>query len=403
MKPPVNMIFRFLLILLSIFQLFPVASQSDSILQELINYPPLKSELISRGRRALMDHLLADNLQKTEKLKDYLMESVSNTEYMAFYPAEYWLISFWTADYADILAVTIDFNEIDLRNSILPPSDPLTDKLIEKSLANQSALKFKLQHTASVDPEQKEFLGLLLDYLLSKDTNDAQELINNQADNFLQAYPTTRYESFVRKYVRFRYRPSRWAFAFDFGLGHAYFTQELHRHFRSSLPISLGIDVQYKKFITQLRILTMTSRLRTDILWNNITWPARSKVNTMTTEISAGYALVEQQRFRIFPLAGISWTGIYPLQEEIKKNPELENVEMKMTFGYTFGLNAEVRLGHALIPLVSRGPEERYRLLRLRYAFFIPHFYQKYNAYNGSLHAITLSYGLFGRSMKRDY
>lgn len=135
MKPPVNMIFRFLLILLSIFQLFPVASQSDSILQELINYPPLKSELISRGRRALMDHLLADNLQKTEKLKDYLMESVSNTEYMAFYPAEYWLISFWTADYADILAVTIDYNKIDLRNSILPPSDPLTDKLIEKSLA----------------------------------------------------------------------------------------------------------------------------------------------------------------------------------------------------------------------------------------------------------------------------
>ncbi|MCL2502271.1 MAG: hypothetical protein FWE99_03980, partial [Bacteroidales bacterium] len=81
---------------------FKVFGQIDSIAKQIMNYGDSKSVIISKGRSLLLDKFLENDIDMVREVKNYLIEKGEDENYIAFYPAEYWYILYWTSDYEEL-------------------------------------------------------------------------------------------------------------------------------------------------------------------------------------------------------------------------------------------------------------------------------------------------------------
>ena len=77
--------------------------QNDSLKNEILDYSNTKTELISKGRTLLLDKFLEGDYSKVKEIKNYLINDVENDDYLVLYPAEYWMILYWTQEYKELL------------------------------------------------------------------------------------------------------------------------------------------------------------------------------------------------------------------------------------------------------------------------------------------------------------
>ena len=396
--------FLFLLMILSI----GTFAQRDSLQNEILNYDDGKSELISKGRRMLLDNFIDENLEKVKEVKDYLTREVENDDYMAFYPAEYWFILYWTKEYQQLLTSVIQFDESfanSMRYKIKPVNDLLYSKLLAKSIGFKDYLVAKL-HESSLTDEEKDFLIMNLHYLISGEQNQqvTQEELNTMADEFLGQNPNSNYEAYTREYIRLKYVPSKWGFGVEFFSGYGIFDGSLAEEYKNNVPMGVAFDLCYKDFNLYLRDYIGFSRNLNEWNYGSGIWEKNSQVRVFLADITLGYTLLENSAFKIAPFAGIGTSGIGPTQYDLDKEPDLENVELDFSGTYSLGLNFDIKLGRPKIAIVSQNkPEDSYWFLRLRYAYNWMKFDKKFDGFNGNMHYVTVGIGGLGRTIKRDY
>ena len=92
-------------------------------------------------------------------------------------------------------------------------------------------------------------------------------------------------------------------------------------------------------------------------------------------EASLGYALLENNRFKVSPFIGIGSMDIGATMKDSENIPELKEISLDFTTTYVFGINFDLKFGKRKIPAFI--PKTSYIFLRLRYAYNTPQFEKK--------------------------
>lgn len=394
-----------ILLLNIIFLSTNIFAQEDSLREEILNYENPQFELINKGRLMTIDKLLEFDKKKVTQLLNYLVSTEEKSDYVVFYPAEKWLLFYWTEQYENVIegVLKYDYAYVEMIYSkIRPPEDLLLVKLIY--ILKEQNINIKNQiRISGLSQEEKDFLLLNLDYLLMDyDSNSAQDGINVTANNFLNDYPSSKFNNYIRSYVRNEYIPSNWGLAFEFFSGYGIFTGDLNKNFTNNVPMGIAFDISYKRINLFLRNYIGFSKTTDSIPFKSGVWSNNSQVRVYLPEASLGFVTFDSRRFKIIPFAGISSTSVSPTQNDITKFPYYDDLGLDFTTTYTMGINFDYKLGKSKTRMVSLN-EQAYWFLRIRYAYNQPQFNSRYHRFDGDFHYITVGIGGFGRSIKRNY
>lgn len=398
-------LFLFLSVLITCYT--KLIAQEDSLKREILRYKDPKAELIAKGRGLLLEKLKQNDEAKVQDLFTYLLGQ-EDSSYLAFYPTEKILLSYLTGQFRSVLA-NLPIEEQASQQSrylplMLPFSEVLFARVLEKVLAKEPVIRQAISDASLLDTDMA-FLQLNLSWLLlvNRNSTGARDSLNQMATAFLQSYPASLYESYVRHNIRYQFHPSNWGLGFELFSGYTQFTGDLQRQFKSSVPIGIAFDIGYKKALLFLRNYIGFSRTLEAIPFAGGTWKKGAQARVYLPEASLGYVLLNTNLLRLVPFAGISSTDIAPTEYDKSRIPEYENVELKFTTTYTAGINADFKLGKSTAGIVSMTAEQAFWLLRVRYAFNSPEFGKKYRGFEGNLHYLTIGIGGFGRKLKRVY
>lgn len=379
-------------------------SQIDSIQSQIMDYEDSKSTIISKGRNLLLDKFIEGDLNKVKEIKDFLKKT-EDDNYIAFYPYEYWLVLYWTKDYKE-LARVIQYWSFDkafsYNRKILPLDDMLYDKLAEKTFENELLIEEQIQNS-ELDAETKQILIINLDYLLIEKRKDiyAQDALNEKVDEFIETYALSKFENFTKKYVKHKLVPNDWGMSFEFFSGYSQFTGNLSESFTNNIPLGVAFDICYKNFELYLRDYIGINKTKKDFGYSLGTWEKGSRSTVFLPEASVGYVIYNDNRFKFSPFAGIGAMNIGPTSNASEKIPELDEVKLEFTTTYMIGVNFDIKFGPKHTP--ANSPKTSYGFIRIRYAYNIPRFENKYDGMTGNMHYITIGFGGMSRGMKREY
>jgi hypothetical protein len=379
-------------------------SQVDSIKSQILDYDDSKSSIISKGRKLLLDKFIQKDLKTVDEIKDYLIE-IEDNDYFAFFPEEYWFILYWTKDYTELANNIQQFDSAKLvsyNTRIRPLNDMLYEKLKEKTLNNEILIQKQIEDS-EINPETKQVLSMILDWLLLEDrkTIYAQDSINKRADNFLETYAQSEFESFTRHYIRYKLIPGNWGMTFEFFSGYSVYTGNLSENYTNNVPIGVAFDICYKNFELYLRDYIGFNKTKKDFDYSLGTWEKGSRTTVFLPEASLGYVTYNDNRFKLSPFAGIGSMNISPTTKDTEQTPELEEVSLDFTTTYILGINFDIKFGPKHTPDYS--PKASYGFIRIRYGYSMPQFDKKYDGMTGNMHYITIGFGGMGRGLKRDY
>lgn len=376
--------------------------QMDSIKSQIMHYEESKSSIISKGRRLLLDKFVEGDINKVKEIKDYLID-IEDDNYLTFYTAEYWFILYWTNDYIELAEDIQHFDASKIENDqtkIAPLNDKLYEKLLDKTFEFESQIKERIQN-AELDEETKQILTLNLEYLLidKRDNIYAQDGLNDKADDFIKTFPSTKFEGFTKKYIRYKLVPKNWGITFEFFSGYGIYTGNLSQNYTNNVPIGVAFDVCYKNWELYLRDYIGFNSTKKDVDYSLGTWEEGSRSMVVFPEASLGYVVYNDNKFKISPFAGIAGMDISPISVDIDKTPELKEVSLEFTTTYLAGINFDLKFGPKNIPAFN--PKASYAFMRLRYAYGATSFEKKYVGMAGNMHYITIGLGVMARGLKR--
>ena len=388
---------KVLIIVILSFIIFQVYGQVDGIEKQILNYGDSKSVIISKGRNLLLDKFLENDMEKVKEIKNYLIKTAEDENYIAFYPDEYWLILYWTNEYEELLNSIMAFNSTASYDTrIRPPQDMLRAKLRLNSGGDALKIVFQIQFT-DLDTEKKKLLRLNFENLIYDESY--QDTLNEQADIFLKTYPETVYKDFVQKYLRYKFVPKNWGVTFEFFTGYSVNTGKLIDNYTNNIPVGVAFDICYKRFELYLRDYIGFNKTKKDIDYSSGTFAKGSSTMVFLPEASLGYVILDNNRFKLSPFAGIGAMHICPPLGKTEKIPELNEVSITSVI-YPIGINFDIKFGKEDYKF---RPKSSYGFLRVRYAYNIARFQKKYDGISGNMHYITIGIGAMGRGLKREY
>ena len=380
--------------------------QTDSLRNEILRHQDSKTIIISKGRKMIFDKFLENDKKKVKEVLDYLVNHEEDEEYLAFYPAEKGLLYYWTEQYDKVINDVIHFDSVFVAHmvrKIRPLQDLFLVKLKEKIREQKMEIISQIE-TSKFNETDKEFLKLNFESLLTDDQDQdiTQDYLNKSADQFLLYHAKSKYEGYIRKFIRYEIKPSEWGLGFEFFSGYGVFTGNLQKNFKNNVPIGVAFDILYKNFALYLRDYIGFSRTNDSIAFPSGTWEKNAQVRVFLPEASIGYVALDNKLLKIAPFIGIASTDVSPTENDRIKIPQYKNIGLKFTATYTIGLNVDFKLAKSRIQMVA-AREESYWFLKIRYAYNKPQFDWKYNGFSGDFHYVTIGIGGFGRKAKRDY
>ncbi|HUW04927.1 MAG TPA: hypothetical protein VMW01_01590 [Williamwhitmania sp.] len=390
--------FLALMILLS----FRAYSQPDSLAKAISAYEDKTEILITNGRKLLLSNFLDNNLLKVAEVKNFLVKT-ENKDYIALYPYERWMLDYWTRDYADILQTTEQFDSTyyaSFSYRIQPPYDLLERKVYEATSLNIAKLISNID-SSNLDSEKKDFLILNLRYInIQKEHNNYyQDTLNTLANAYLKKYPSSNYNTYIRRYIRYQLVASTSYFIMDMGFGGYFNSGQLYSKFGSSGLFSLGLAWKHERFNYILSCYLGSSKVKQDLVVENKQWTKGVVLDLVSAKLSFGYDILDIDRFRFSPNVGLVYTDYSPSQYNQPNEyiySDLKNTS-KDFYAYSFGFNYDISFKPRMNNLIYIS---YLSFIRLSYGINIP--FKSYSGYNGVVNYFTISYGFGLRSVKRE-
>lgn len=392
--------FIFLMMILSIHHLH---AQNDNIQNKIMNNTS-QTTLINKARLLLLDEFITKNFDEVKHIKNYLNYEIDNENYVGLFDFEDILLSYWTQEYFDILS-QINLLKIQFDNvKVTPEKDNLFLKVQSESIKNYYALVQSIKKS-DIDVEDKDFLELLLNYLISEKFNYAlfrgvymeDDKLDVLGAAFLNKYPESKYSKFVNDRMRNIYTKSDWAIGADIFSGYGISTGNAAINFKNHVPIGVGFDIYYKKYVLYLRDYIGFDRTLNDINYNGVTWNKKSQVRIYLPEASLGYPIISGKKLRMTPFAGISGLSYSPTLVDINENKDLKVFE-KFTSKAVVGLNMDFIFSNMSTGYLFNKDDELF--IRLRYGLNYSNS-NKYPYFSGNIHYITVGIGGLGGLPKR--
>ncbi len=367
-----------------------------------------RSQEISQARTILLDKFLEKDKLAVMLEIDRLMV-YDTDDYLAIYPIEFWLLSYWLNDYEAILSSNKLIIQEQTANEkqtmrITPPQpDYLAPKLMEKLTQEKERLVEELKRSKTTD-EEKAFLMMHLESLLpSADSEQAaQDSLNTMADKFLDQYPDSEYAGFTKKYIRVKYTPSKNGAGYTFFLGKFLFGGNLPAYYTHPTLFGLSFELTSKAWLYQLNLAIGLNKTRADMPVHSTTWPKGSKATGGYINLSAGRYLIDKKHIAVAPHVGVGVFGLDPSNTE--DHPEYKGAGIRTGIAGSAGLITDFRLktknntqGMYSQPGVST------TFIRLGYEFIASPLKNNFVDYSGNVHKITIAIGASAKKVIRSY
>ena len=373
--------------------------QADSLRNEILNYRDSKSDIIKNGRRILSEEIAKDNKHKVDELVRYLLLQ-EDENYLAFYRQERWMLFYYIGNYnavlQDVLLENSDYLQFNF-HGILPPNDWLDYKLTDQLLGKFNEIEQDIQSTVLL-PVERSFLILKLNQILSykEQSNISKDMLNSEATEFINAYPNSEYEEYVRYNIRYQTEPSKWAYGMEFFLGYGVLSENLSDCFSNNMAFGIAFEIYYYDFVFYLRDYVGFGKTRKTIDFSTGIWEDDSRTNVIQGELSLGYVTIDNSWIRVTPFLGISGLDISPPQSN--KGVSGNDVGLEFTSTYTYGITIDYKLGRKN---QDHSDIQNIGLLRFRYAYNQPQYGKKYTGFDGDFQYFTLGIAGFIRNSKR--
>lgn len=397
---------------LFIFSCISTFVSSQDIANSIKNYELSKSDIISRGRNLLLDSYVSGDMDKVNEAYLYLNNKVADENYAVFNSFEQIYLGTLTRNYNYSLKEILRLDSLSKLNpsdrrktAIKPNTDQLSQKLAENSFLYLQKISKNIDKS-TLSGEDKRMLTLMLNDIF-RDNNPkespeikekVQHEINMQCDSFLTVYPQSKYEHYVRNYIRFVVKRSDWGFGLDFSLG--YVSAGLkHDYVQDGYAFGLGWDFHYKKVGLFTRINILGTKTKKDFSFTpTAILPAGSMVNYINPELNLGYETLNTRFITLIPFAGIGGFLCDPLQNDQDKQPELKNKELG-SFSYQVGFNCDFKFKNPKTnPYLTN--EYSYNCIRLQVTYLMPS--TNTPELKGNQLMVTVGWGLVGYAKKRS-
>ena len=367
-----------------------------------------RSKKIAEGRQLLLDKFIEKDFDRVKVTKDYLI-SLDDEDYIALFPQEFWLLSFWTNEFEDILNTTKAFNRDSLNRGVkrIPPGDDyLAVKLIEKTKENEARLADNISK-AGLTQQEKDFLRLHLKFLANTDkqTDAVQQELNELSDSFLERYSNSDYNQFVRSFIRKKYETSNTGGGYFFHGGKFLFTGNLAEYYTSPTLIGFSADLLKNNWLFQLNMDFGFGKTKKDMPVNGDTWAAGSKALGGHIDIAAGRYVLDNKIVGVAPFISVGVFGLDANDYSKTERPELKDAGIKTTIAGSLGFVTDFKLSTKIHnpSYYNFNNSERTTILRLTYGYIASPLKSKHIDYSGSVHKITLGIGVLNRNRKRVY
>jgi hypothetical protein len=365
---------------------------------------------ISKSRSQLLDQFLENDQLGVMLGLDRIM-MLEDDDYIALYPVEYWLLSYWAKDYEVILSSckSLRLDSLTKGKQIIripPQQDYLGPKLIEKLTASRDSLISQI-NTASLTDEEKAFLKLNLIYLLPDPATPAaqQQQLNELADNFLAHYSESDYASFTREFIRIRYKETRNGSSYFLSFGKVLFTGNLVDYYKQPTFFGFGFDIVRNNWIYELDIDISFAKTKTDMPSDNELWPKNSKALGGYVKLAVGKYLLDTKKLALAPLAGIGIFGLDPNTNSEEAN-KYKGAGIKTSIAGSVGFTGDLKFKPKQSNYNSfsgyRGQQNSITSLRFGYEYIATPLKSKYLDYSGTVHKVTLGIAFSTRRLQRS-
>jgi hypothetical protein len=378
-------------------------SQVD-LKSEILSFPDTKVQIIAKSRAMILDRMQKNDTGKVIEIKTYLRKEVTDKETVPLYPNEKWLIDFRIGDYPEILREVVTYYDdiVELKKAtVFPPRDGLFNQLVKLMETKRDSVFQQINESRILSFEEKQFLRLQFNHLILRDESKLinQDTLNHESDRFIVSYPHSKFEGYIRYYIRYVIAPSNWGLDFEFFSGYATMNKDLGRNFKSLIPFGVAFQIYYKKHVFFLRDYIGIGSTANDITYQSVVWKKNSQSNFFIPEAAYGYIFLDNKICRFIPSCGIAATMIGAPTGDINKHPEYEKMDfnsLTWTLGCTLDIKFGNRKGNALYN------QNNFGFVRIRYTYNMPQFDNKYSGFSGTIHSITIGAGGFSRPIRRS-
>jgi hypothetical protein len=396
----------------SVAQRLTIPDSLRAIGDEISALPESDLRVLGKARLLLGRSILSEELDRAGRILTYMDARFDSTRIVTLSPRERLLAEFWVGRFGRVLAdpevaAELSSSEDDMkpvyrRARLMPDRDLLLEDLLDHARQRRTALNARTQ-AATVGEEQRHFLRLFVTVLIGPDPADPKGYesyrlrMNDEANAFLEQYPRSSFEPFVRRYMRVVLRPSPWAFGLGLALGGLRLEGELGRWFTSGMSFDLWGEVSYRSWYSMLWLSIGTlSEVRSTFTYQQV-WNSGMAVSPSGAQFAVGYSFRVDRSIIVTPHVGWAYLDISPPEQEKTKT----GFDGMMDFGAAVaGLNIDLPVLHTGDGELVQGEEQGYQMLRARLAVMPTSTHIPFA--KGTMVSFTLSYGLFGRPVERD-
>jgi hypothetical protein len=385
--------------------------QTDSIELEIKNYPDSKLQSIVKGRLLMCYYIDKDDFLKVGLIKDYVVNNLEDSVNTAFNVNEYWLLLYFNQEYTKLLG---SISETGLKSEsgrayvnrwdLNTYNDELLDKLENKGVFSKDAILSSIS-ASSLSSEEKQFLNLHLTYLLSVNNKEytSQENLNALSDKFISEFPYSVYNPFIRKIIRYKEKISDFAFGYDFDLIFAILNGNLKQSINNTVGFGFSCDLMYRNFVMDFSIVIGGAKLKQNISKQPTIWSKDMNATVLIPQIMLGYTFFNKNSINITPTVGLSMLSLSPLYDDVQNNPGLEEMEFNSNLTWSPGISLNF-LSKQLYPTyIYRKTTSMQFYIQLKYSYSSFVFDQNADNFNGSMHQISLTFGVLMRKIFRAY
>jgi hypothetical protein len=391
------MMYRLLTTIFFITLTSSLAAQSDSLPKPA----PKKASLADRigsARAELLQAFLNDDPAGAALWRDSLMRLETATQSALMWD-ERWLLYFWEESYGNLLEEAAGFDDHAryLANAkTAPPGDSLftwLDHVMYDSRFNY----FNSMAKGFLSQEEKAFATLLFEYLLRLNT-DASDW-NARTNTFIQKYPTSRFNTFLKTTQTPEIKAGNSGFNLDIMLQSGTFTGALQSSLTQLWGLDVGLTYWRKRLNVGFHFTIGGPKLHRDIyqLENSgfyYTWPKGDPTTFMAPELELGYDVVNNQKIRLFPSVGAGWNFLRPPTPDESEDPLPDYyVLFKYNSGHWLGsLTADIKFPMGSDGGVAKGS---YHGVRLRAGYRKMYLGNDNTRLDGDMIFLSIGYNLF--------
>lgn len=379
-------------------------AQNDSLETAILNYENKHLVLIQNGRSMLMEHVMANELEKATSVQHYLETKVENEDYIVLFEFEKWLLDIWAGRHYKILTQFRNLSDSTLtfegNRGVPPPHDLLADKLVQQVVAQKSTIFQKLEESGLV-VQDREFLKLFTNWLIyiGESNTVSQAQINEQSSQYLVTYPHSDFKYFVGTAIN-QEMVTGGGLDVEFFSGYGGYTGNLKSHFGHHIPFGVAFNAYFKKWIFGIRDHISVGKLDQPIDLAGVTWKENNNFNHIIFELSTGYMLLNNHRLSFFPFGGIGFHDISPQENQVKNNADLEGIHIGFIASPVIGANLDFK--------IRTNPKQKailggYGTFRIRTGYCPTNFTKKQAGVSGHSYYIAVGFGIVAQKTSKKY